>query len=141
MVKKIKAKLKLQIPAGQATPAPPVGPALAPHGLNIKEFCDKFNQLTKNQAGFTIPVEVTVFEDRTYEFRLKTPPASELIKKAVGIEKGSGEPNKKKVGKISREQIRKIAEQKMPDLNTENIDQAMKIIEAQAKGMGIEIAD
>jgi len=141
MVKKIKAKLKLQIPAGQATPAPPVGPALAPHGLNIKEFCDKFNQLTKNQAGFTIPVEVTVFEDRTYEFRLKTPPASELIKKAVGIEKGSGEPNKKKVGKITREQIRKIAEQKMPDLNTENIDQAMKIIEAQAKGMGIEIAD
>jgi large subunit ribosomal protein L11 len=141
MVKKIKAKLKLQIPAGQATPAPPVGPALAPHGLNIKEFCDKFNQLTKNQAGFTIPVEVTVFEDRTYEFRLKTPPASELIKKAVGIEKGSGEPNKKKVGKISREQIRKIAEQKMPDLNTENIDQAMKIIEAQAKGMGIEIID
>jgi large subunit ribosomal protein L11 len=141
MVKKIKAKLKLQIPAGQATPAPPVGPALAPHGLNLKEFCDKFNQLTKNQAGFTIPVEVTVFEDRTYEFRLKTPPASELIKKAAGIEKGSGEPNKKKVGKITREQIRKIAEQKMPDLNTENIDQAMKIIEAQAKGMGIEIAD
>jgi len=138
-MKKIKAKLKLQIPAGQATPAPPVGPALAPHGLNLKEFCDKFNQLTKNQAGFTIPVDVTVFEDRTYQFRLKTPPASELIKKAVGIEKGSGEPNKKKVGKITREQLRKIAEQKMPDLNTENIEQAMKIIEAQAKNMGIEI--
>jgi large subunit ribosomal protein L11 len=139
MAKKIKARIKLQIPAGQATPAPPVGPALAPHGLNIKEFCDKFNQLTKNQSGFTIPVDITVFEDRTYDFRLKTPPASELIKKAVGIEKGSGEPNKKKVGKITREQIRKIAEQKMPDLNTENIEQAMKIIEAQAKGMGIEV--
>jgi large subunit ribosomal protein L11 len=138
-MKKIKARLKLQIPAGQATPAPPVGPALAPHGLNLKEFCDKFNQLTKNQAGFTIPVEVTIFEDRTYDFRLKTPPTSELLKKAAGIEKGSGEPNKKKVGKITREQIRKIAEQKMPDLNTENIEQAMKIIEAQAKGMGIEI--
>jgi large subunit ribosomal protein L11 len=138
-MKKIKARLKLQIPAGQATPAPPVGPALAPHGLNLKEFCDKFNQLTKNQAGFTIPVEVTIFEDRTYDFRLKTPPTSELLKKAAGIEKGSGEPNKKKVGKITREQIRKIAEQKMPDLNTENIEQAMKIIEAQAKNMGIEI--
>jgi large subunit ribosomal protein L11 len=139
MAKKIKAKLKLQIPAGQATPAPPVGPALAPHGLNLKEFCDKFNQLTKNKTGFTIPVDITVFEDRTYDFRLKTPPTAELIKKAVGIEKGSGEPNKKKVGKITREQIRKIAEQKMPDLNTENIDQAMKIIEAQAKNMGLEI--
>jgi large subunit ribosomal protein L11 len=138
-MKKIKARLKLQIPAGQATPAPPVGPALAPHGLNLKEFCDKFNQLTKNQVGFTIPVEVTIFEDRTYDFRLKTPPTSELLKKAAGIEKGSGEPNKKKVGKITREQIRKIAEQKMPDLNTENIEQAMKIIEAQAKNMGIEI--
>jgi large subunit ribosomal protein L11 len=138
-MKKVKARLKLQIPAGQATPAPPVGPALAPHGLNLKEFCDKFNQLTKNQAGFTIPVDITVFEDRTYDFRLKTPPASELLRKAAGIEKGSGEPNKKKVGKITREQLRKIAEQKMPDLNTENIEQAMKIIEAQAKNMGLEI--
>jgi large subunit ribosomal protein L11 len=139
MVKKIKAKLKLQIPAGQATPAPPVGPALAPHGLNLKEFCDKFNALTKNQAGFTIPVDITVFEDRTYDFRLKTPPASELLRKAAGIEKGSGTPDKAKVGKITREQLRKIAEQKMPDLNTENIEQAMKIIEAQAKNMGLEI--
>jgi len=139
MVKKIKAKLKLQIPAGQATPAPPVGPALAPHGLNLKEFCDKFNALTKNQAGFTIPVDITVFEDRTYQFRLKTPPASELLRKAAGIEKGSGQPNKTKVGKITKEQIRKIAEQKLPDLNTENIEQAMKIIEAQAKNMGLEI--
>ncbi|PIY90934.1 MAG: 50S ribosomal protein L11 [Candidatus Nealsonbacteria bacterium CG_4_10_14_0_8_um_filter_35_10] len=139
MAKKVKAKIKLQIPAGQATPAPPVGPALAPHGLNLAEFCKKFNDLTKNQSGFTIPVDVTVFEDRTYQFRLKTPPASELLKKAAGIEKGSGTPDKAKVGKITREQLRKIAEQKLPDLNTENIEQAMKIIEAQAKNMGIEI--
>jgi large subunit ribosomal protein L11 len=138
-MKKVKARLKLQIPAGQATPAPPVGPALAPHGLNLKEFCDKFNQLTKNQTGFTIPVDITVFEDRTYDFRLKTPPASELLRKAAGIEKGSGTPDKAKVGKITREQLRKIAKQKLPDLNTENIEQAMKIIEAQAKNMGIEI--
>ena len=139
MAKKVKAKIKLQIPAGQATPAPPVGPALAPHGLNLAEFCKKFNDLTKNQSGFTIPVDVTVFEDRTYQFRLKTPPASELLKKAAGIEKGSGTPDKAKVGKITREQLRKIAEQKLPDLNTENIEQAMKIIEAQAKNMRIEI--
>ena len=150
-MKKVKARLKLQIPAGQATPAPPVGPALAPHGLNIGEFCKKFNDLTKNQVGFTIPVDVIVFGDRTYQFRLKTPPASELLRKAArpigevrpegatGIEKGSGTPDKAKVGKITRDQLQKIAEQKMPDLNTENIEQAMKIIEAQAKGMGIEV--
>ena len=138
-MKKIKAKIKLQIPAGQATPAPPVGPALAPHGLNLAEFCKKFNDLTKNQAGFIIPVEVTVFEDRTYQFRLKTPPTADLLRKAAGIEKGSGTPNKTKVGKITREQIRKIAEQKLPDLNTDDIEKAMKIIEAQAKNMGIEI--
>jgi len=141
MAKKIKAKIKLQIPAAKATPAPPVGPALAPHGLNMGEFCKKFNDLTKNQVGFTIPVEMTVFEDRSYEFRLKTPPTSELLRKAAGIEKGSGEPNKKKVGKITREQLRKIAEQKMPDLNTENIEQAMKIIEGTAKNMGIEVVE
>ena len=139
MVKRIKAIIKLQIPAGQATPAPPVGPALAPHGLNLAEFCKKFNDLTKNQAGFIIPVEVTVFEDRTYQFRLKTPPTADLLRKAAGIEKGSGTPNKTKVGKITREQIRKIAEQKLPDLNTDDIEKAMKIIEAQAKNMGIEI--
>jgi len=139
MAKKIKARIKLQIPAGQATPAPPVGPALAPHGLNMGEFCKKFNDLTKNQVGFTIPVEMTVFEDRSYEFRLKTPPTSELLRKAAGIEKGSGEPNKTKVGKVTKEQLRKIAEQKMLDLNTEDIEQAMKIIEGTAKNMGIEI--
>jgi len=139
MAKKIKSVIKLQIPAGKATPAPPVGPALAPHGLNIAEFCRKFNDLTKGREGFTIPVKVTVYEDRTYDFILQQPPASELLKKAVGLEKGSGEPNKKKVGKITREQIKKIAEQKMSDLNTTDIEMAMKIIEAQAKNMGLDI--
>lgn len=138
-MKKVKAIIKLQIPAAKATPAPPVGPALAPHGLNIIEFCRKFNDLTKNQEGSTIPVEITVFGDRTYEFKLKQPPASELLRKAAGIEKGSGEPNKTKVGKITKEQLRKIAEQKMADLNTDSIEQAMKIIKGQAKNMGIEI--
>jgi len=139
MMKKIKAKIKLQIPAGKATPAPPVGPALAPQGLNIAEFCKKFNDLTKGREGFTIPVKITVYEDRTYDFILKEPPASELLKKAAGIEKGSGEPQKTKVGKITRAELRKIAEQKMTDLNTTDIEKAMKIIEGQAKNMGIEI--
>ena len=141
MAKKIKAIIKLQIPAGQATPAPPVGPVLAQHGLNIKEFCDKFNELTKKQIGFKIPVEVTIFEDRTYEMKIKQPLTSELLKKAAGIEKGSAQGNKSKVGKITREQLRKIAEQKLPDLNTDDIEKAMKIIEGQAKNMGIEIVD
>jgi len=138
-MKKIKAKIKLQIPAGKATPAPPVGPALAPQGLNIAEFCKKFNDLTKGREGFTIPVKITVYEDRTYDFILKEPPASELLKKAAGIEKGSGEPQKTKVGKITRAELRKIAEQKITDLNTTDIEKAMKIIEGQAKNMGIEI--
>ena len=138
-MKKIKAKIKLQIPAGKATPAPPVGPALAPQGLNIVEFCKKFNDLTKGREGFTIPVKVTVYEDRTYDFILQQPPASELLKKAVGLEKGSGEPQKTKVGKITRVELRKIAEQKITDLNTTDIEKAMKIIEGQAKNMGIEI--
>jgi len=138
-MKKIKTVVKLQIPAGQATPAPPVGPALAPHGLNIKEFCNKFNELTKNQQGFTIPVEITVYADRTYEFKLKQPPASELLKRAAGIEKGSGEPQKTKVGKITRAQLKEIAEKKMADLNTDNVEQAMKIIEGTARNMGITI--
>ncbi len=139
MTKKIKAIVKLQVPAGQATPAPPVGPALAPHGLNIMEFCQKFNELTKNQVGWIIPVEISVYENKTYELKLKQPPASELLKKAAGIEKGSGLPNKTKVGKITREQLRKIAEQKMTDLNADSIEAAMKIIEGTAKNMGIEI--
>jgi len=139
MAKKVKAIVKLQLQAGQATPAPPVGTSLAPHGLNIVEFCKKFNELTQKQIGFIIPVEITIYQDRTYDLKLKQPPASELIKKMIGLEKGSGEPNKKKVGKITREQIRKIAEQKLPDLNTEDIEQAMKMIEGTAKDLGLEI--
>jgi len=138
-MKKAIAVVKLQIPAGQATPAPPVGPALAQHGLNIAEFCQKFNDATKNQTGFTIPVDITVYGDRTYDFKTKQPPASELLKKAAAIEKGSGEPNKIKVAKLTRTQLKEIAQKKMPDLNTTNIEQAMKIIEGTAKNMGIEI--
>jgi large subunit ribosomal protein L11 len=141
MAKKVKAIIKLQIPAGKATPAPPVGPALAAQGLNIAEFCKKFNDLTKDRMGFTVPVEITVYENRTYDLKLKQPPSSELIKKAAGIEKGSGQPNKKRVGKISREQLMKIAEQKMADLNTEDIEAAEKIITGTAKQMGIEIEE
>jgi len=141
MSKKVKAIVKLHIPAAKATPAPPVGPALAQYGLNIAEFCQKFNDSTKNQAGFTIPVEITIFEDRTYDFKLKNPLASELLKKAAGIEKGSGEPNKKKVAKITKTQLKEIAEKKMEDLNTNDIGQAMKIIEGTARNMGIEIAE
>ncbi len=139
MAKKLKAIIKLQIKAGQSTPAPPVGPALAQHGVNIGEFCQKFNEATKDKQGFKLPVEITVYEDRTYTFKLHQPPASELLKKAVGIEKGSGEPNKTKVAKISRAELRKIAEQKMEDLNTDDIDSAMKIIEGTARNMGITV--
>jgi len=139
MAKKIKAIIKLQIPAAKATPAPPVGPALAPHGLNISEFCQKFNEVTKNQIGWTLPVEITVYENRTYDFRIKQPPASELLKKAAGIEKGSGEPNRAKVGKITKTQLKEIAEKKMADLNCETVEKAEKIIEGTAKNMGIEI--
>ena len=139
MAKKIISVIKLQVPGGQATPAPPVGPALAQHSLNIADFCKKFNDLTQDKKGSVIPVVVTVYEDKTYNFKVKQPLVSDLLKKAAGIEKGSGEPNKIKVGKITREQLRKIAEQKMTDLNTDDIDTAMKIIEANAKNMGIEI--
>ncbi len=139
MAKKIKAIVKLQIQAGAATPAPPVGPALAQHGVNIVEFCQKFNNVTKTQQGFKLPVEITIFEDRTYTLRVKQPPAAELLKKAAGIEKGSGEPNKTKVAKINRDQLRKIAEQKMEDLNASNIESAMRTIEGTAKNMGITI--
>ena len=139
MAKKIKAVVKIQLQAGKATPAPPVGPALAPHGLNISEFSRKYNGATKKQMGYTIPVEITIYEDRTYTFITKQPPSSELLKKAAGIEKGSGEPNKTKVAKITREQLKKIAEQKMADLNTEDIKEAMRIIEGTARNMGITI--
>jgi len=138
-MKKVKAIIKLQIPVGKATPAPPVGPSLAQHGLNIAEFCQKFNDETKTKAGFKIPVEIKVFEDRTYEFKLKQPPTSELLKKAAGIEKWSGQPNKIKVAKISKEQLRKIAQQKMEDLNTSDLEKAMKIVEGTARNMGLEI--
>ena len=138
-MKKIKATIKLQINAGQANPAPPIGPALAEHGLNISEFCQKFNDATKDQAGLKIPVVVNVYEDRSYDFRLKQPLASNLIKKAIGIEKGSGEPNKKKVGKLTQSQLKEIAQKKLEDLNTQDIEQAMKIIAGTAKAMGVEI--
>ena len=139
MAKKIKAVVKLQIQAGQANPAPPVGPALAQHGLNIMEFCQKFNEATKENQGFKIPVEITIYEDRTYNFVLKQPPASELLKKAAGIEKGSGTPNQTKVAKITKDQLRKIAEQKMDDLNAQDIEAAMRTIEGTAKNMGITV--
>lgn len=141
MAKQIKAIVKIQIPAGKATPAPPIGPALAQHGLNIAEFCQRFNEATKDKAGFVIPAEVTIFIDRSYTFKLKGPLASELLKKAAGIEKGSGQPNKTKVGKVTRAQLKEIAEKKIADLNTTDIEQAMKIIEGTAKNMGIEVKD
>ena len=137
--KSIKAIVKLQIQAGQATPAPPIGPSLAQHGVNISDFCQKFNDATKDKAGFKIPVVVTIYEDRTFDFELKQPLASDLIKKAAGIEKGSGEPNKKKIAKLTREQIKEIAKTKIADLNTDDIEQAAKIIEGQARSMGVEI--
>jgi large subunit ribosomal protein L11 len=139
MAKTIKAVVKLQIQAGKANPAPPVGPALASHGLNIAEFCQKFNDASKSQMGFIIPAEITIYTDRTYTFKLKKPPASELLRKAAGIERGSGEPNKKKVGKITKAQLKEITEKKLEDLNTTDIEQAMKIIAGTAKNMGIEI--
>lgn len=139
MAKEIKAIVKIQIPAGRATPAPPIGPALAQHGLNIAEFCQKFNAATQAMAGYTIPAEVTIYKDRSYTFILKTPLASELIKKAIGIEKGSGMPNKTKVGKITKAQLKEIALKKMPDLNTTDIEQAIKIIAGTAKNMGVEV--
>jgi len=138
-MKPIKTIIKLQIPAGKANPAPPVGPALGQHGLNIGEFCAKFNEATKDKGNDIIPVAITVYEDRTYDFKLKTPPASDLLKKAAGIEKGSASQLTKKVGKITREQVRQIAERKMEDLNAETIEAAMKIIEGTARNMGIDI--
>ena len=139
MAKRIKAIVKLHIPAGKATPAPPVGPALATHGLNIGEVTKKFNDMTKDKMGFKIPVEIIVFEDRTFELRLHEPPAAELIKKIIGIEKGSGKPNKDKVGIITKSQLREVAKQKLEDLNTKDLDQAVKIIEGTAKNMGITV--
>lgn len=141
MAKPIKTILKLQIPAGAANPAPPVGPALGQHGINIAQFCQQFNEATKEMTGNIIPAEITIYEDRTFEFKLKTPPASDLLRKAAGIEKGSGDPLKKKVGKVTKEQIREIAEKKMADLNANDIEAAEKIISGTARSMGIEIIE
>ena len=139
MAKKVLTTIKLQIPAGAANPAPPVGPALGQHGVNIMEFCKAFNAQTQAQSGTIIPVEMTVFEDRSFTFITKTPPAAVLLREALGIDKGSGEPNRNKVGKVSREKVREIAELKMPDLNANDVDAAMKIIEGTARSMGVEV--
>jgi large subunit ribosomal protein L11 len=141
MAKKVVAIIKLAIQAGKANPAPPIGPALGQHGVNIMMFCKEYNARTADQVGLVIPVEISVFEDRSFTFILKTPPASVLIKKAAGIETGSGEPNKKKVGEITSAQLREIAQTKMPDLNANDIDAAMKIVAGTARNMGVTIAD
>ena len=141
MAKKVKSIVKLQIPAGKATPAPPVGSALGPHGINIMGFTKEFNDRTKNDVGLIIPVVITIYEDRSFTFITKTPPAPVLIKKACAIESGSGVPNKTKVAKISKEQVQKIAEQKMPDLNAATLETAMSMIAGTARSMGIEVVD
>ena len=137
--KKVSAMVKLQIRAGQATPAPPVGTALGQHGVNIMEFCRQYNEATQAQMGQVIPVELTIYEDRTFSFITKQPPAAEMLKQAAGVEKGSGEPNRTKVASVTRDQVRQIAEQKMADLNANDVDGAMKIIEGTARSMGIEV--
>ncbi|MFM7425207.1 MAG: 50S ribosomal protein L11 [Elainella sp.] len=141
MAKKVVAIIKLAINAGKANPAPPIGPALGQHGVNIMMFCKEYNARTADQAGMVVPVEISVFEDRSFTFVLKTPPASVLIKKAAGVESGSGEPNKKKVGSISKAQLQEIAQTKLPDLNANDIAAAMKIVEGTARNMGITIRD
>lgn len=139
--KKIKTTLKLQIPAHAANPAPPIGPALGQHGVNIQEFCKQFNEATKEMGSDIVPAEITVYEDRSFTFKLKTPPASDLLRKAAGVDKGSNAPHKNKVGKITEEDLRKIAERKMADLNAYDIEAAGKIIAGTARSMGIEIID
>ena len=139
MAKKVLTLIKLQIPAGAANPAPPVGPALGQHGVNIMDFCKAFNAQTQQDSGTIIPVEITVFEDRSFTFITKTPPAAVLIKEAIGIQKGSGEPHSNKVGKISAAQIREIAEKKMPDLNCDSVDSAFAMVKGSAQSMGLEV--
>ena len=139
MAKALKTKVKLQIQAGKANPAPPIGPALGQHGVNIMEFCKAYNAQTQDKGDMTIPVEISIFEDRSFTFVLKTPPASTLLTKAAGIEKGSGEPNRNKVGSVTRKQIEEIAQVKLPDLNARDIEAASRIIEGTARNMGIEI--
>lgn len=141
MAKKVIKLIKLQIPAGKANPAPPVGPALGQAGLNIMQFCKEFNERTAKQAGLIIPVEITVYQDRSFSFILKTPPAAVLLKKAAGIEKASGEPNKNKVATVKRASVREIAEQKMVDLNAANVEAAMRMVEGTARSMGIIVED
>ncbi|MCR4943096.1 MAG: 50S ribosomal protein L11 [Clostridium sp.] len=141
MAKKVTGMIKLQLAAGKATPAPPVGPALGQHGVNIMGFCKEFNAKTANQAGLIIPVVITVYQDRSFSFILKTPPAAVLIKKELGLESGSGVPNRTKVGKLTKEQVRKIAEMKMPDLNAATIENAMSMIEGTARSMGVTIEE
>ena len=141
MAKKVKALIKLQIPAGKANPAPPVGPALGQHGLNIMAFCKEYNARTSTMMGSIIPVEITVYQDQTFSFITKTPPASDLLKKAAAVEKGSGEPNREKVGTVTRAQIREIAEQKMKDLNAVDIEGAILQLEGSARSMGITVED
>ncbi|MCM1983573.1 50S ribosomal protein L11 [Lyngbya confervoides] len=141
MAKKVVALIKLAIPAGKANPAPPIGPALGQHGVNIMMFCKEYNARTADQAGMIVPVEISVFEDRSFTFILKTPPASVLIKKAAGIEKGSGAPNSNKVGKITTDQLREIAQTKLPDLNANDVEAAMRIIAGTAKNMGVTVVD
>lgn len=141
MPRKVVAIIKLALPAGKANPAPPVGPALGQHGVNIMAFCKEYNAKTADKVGLVIPVEISVFEDRSFTFILKTPPASVLIKKAAGIDKGAAEPNKQKVASITRDQLKEIAETKMPDLNANDIEAAMKIVAGTAKNMGVAIAD
>lgn len=141
MAKKLAGQIKLQIQAGKATPAPPVGPALGQHGVNIMGFCKEFNAKTADQAGLVIPVVISVYQDRSFTFVTKTPPAAVLIKKAIGIDKASGEPNKNKVGKISKAQIKEIAELKMPDLNAASVESAMSMIAGTARSMGIEVIE
>lgn len=141
MAKKVTGMIKLQLPAGKATPAPPVGPALGQHGVNIMGFCKEFNAKTANQAGLIIPVVITVYQDRSFSFILKTPPAAVLIKKELGLESGSGVPNRTKVGSLTKDQIRKIAELKMPDLNAATVETAMSMIEGTARSMGVTIQE
>lgn len=139
MAKKIKTKIKIQAPAGKANPAPPIGPALGQHGVNIMDFVNKFNEQTKDMGNAIVPAEITVYEDRSFDFIIKTSPASDLLKKAAQVEKGSGVPNREKVGKVTKDQIREIAEKKMQDLNATDVEEAMKIIEGTARSMGIEV--
>jgi large subunit ribosomal protein L11 len=141
MAKKVVGFIKLQVPAGAANPAPPVGPALGQHGVNIMEFCKQFNARTQSQAGLIIPVEITVYADRSFTFITKSPPAAVLLKKAAGVEKGSAKPNKEKIGQVTRQQVREIAEMKLQDLNAASIESAMRMIEGTARSMGLKVVD